>query len=243
MSTVMVTGGAKRIGLTICQFFAKNGYNIALHYNSSTELAQKAKTELEDKFPIECQIFQGNLTNPKDAKTCINSAISHFGQIDALINNASFFEESSFIDTTFESLIANFNVHYFSPFVLCQEFSKQPKLQNGLIVNIIDSNHPRIQTKHFAYLQAKKALLELTNHLAASLAPKIRTNAISPGFIIPEENTTITEAYTTHKLKQIPLKSQGSTADITKAIECLLNSTYINGQNLYVDGGSHLLTI
>ena len=239
----MVTGGAKRIGANICQFFAKNGYNIAIHCNNSINEAEKLTQEITSHHKIECKIFQGNLQNPSEALHCIKNAIKHFGQIDVLVNNASFFEESSFSQTSLENLTANFNVHYLSPFVLMQEFAKQQHLNEGLIVNILDCNINRNTTKHFSYLQSKKALLALTQHLACTLAPKIRTNAISPGFIIPEENTIISEEYISNKMKQIPLKKQGSVEEIIHAVEYLLNSKYINGQNIYVDGGTNLLTL
>jgi 3-oxoacyl-[acyl-carrier protein] reductase len=83
----------------------------------------------------------------------------------------------------------------------------------------------------------------ITQHLACTLAPKIRTNAISPGFIIPEENTIVSDEYISNKMKQIPLKTQGSVEEIIHAVEYLLNSKYINGPNIYVDGGTHLLTL
>ena len=239
----MVTGGAKRIGMEMCHFFAKKGFNVALHYNSSKEIAQNVSKEIEEKYNVKCKTFEANLKNPNEAQNCIKNAINYFDKIDILINNASFFKEASFENTSLENLMDNFNVHYFSPFVLCQEFANQKLLEDGLIVNILDCNINRNQTKHFAYLQAKKALLSLTQNLACTLAPKIRTNAISPGFIIPEEDSIANEQYFSHKLKQIPLKAQGSANDILQAVEYLLNAKYINGQNIYVDGGSNLLTI
>jgi pteridine reductase len=126
--------------------------------------------------------------------------------------------------------------------LLSQVFAKQETLKSGLIINMLDKNIIRTQTKYFGYLQSKKALAELTKYLAIMLAPKIRVNAISPGFIIEEEGTIPDTMYFTKKLKSIPLQKQGSIEDIIKAVDYLLNASYVNGQNLFVDGGSFLTT-
>lgn len=241
MSTVLITGGAKRIGFEIAKFFAQKSYDIALHCNSSIEIATQNADFLQEKFKIRCKVYQFNLENSNEIPTFFQTILQDFPQIDILINNASFFEKSSIQNTTLQGLIKNFSVHFFAPALLCQEFAMQQNLQNGLIINMLDKNTTRTKTQYFEYLQSKKSLLELTNYLAVELAPKIRVNAISPGFIIEEEGILPDDAYIFHKLSSIPLKRQGSVDDIIRAVEYLVNGGYVNGQNLFVDGGAFLL--
>jgi NAD(P)-dependent dehydrogenase (short-subunit alcohol dehydrogenase family) len=241
MSTVLITGGAKRIGFEIAKFFAKKGYDIALHCNSSIEIATENAKFLQEKFKIRCKAYQFNLENCNEIPNFFQTILHNFPQIDVLVNNASFFEKSSIKNTTLQGLIRNFSVHFFAPSLLCQAFAMQSNLQNGLIINMLDKNTTRTKTQYFNYLQSKKSLLELTKYLAVELAPKIRVNAISPGFIIEEEGILPDASYISHKLSSIPLKKQGSVDDIILAVEYLLNGKYVNGQNLFVDGGAFLL--
>jgi len=241
MSTVLITGGAKRIGFEIAKFFAQKGYDIALHCNASFAIATENAKFLQEKFKIRCKTYQFNLENCRQIPNFFQTILQDFPQIDILINNASFFEKSSIQNTIIDGLIKNFSVHFFTPTLFCQAFAMQKNLQNGLIINMLDKNTTRTKTQYFEYLQSKKSLLELTNYLAVELAPKIRVNAISPGFIIEEEGISPDDSYIAHKLSSIPMKKQGSVEDIILAVEYLVNGNYVNGQNLFVDGGAFLL--
>lgn len=240
MPTALITGSAKRIGFEIAFFLAKKGFNIAMHYNKSGDMAQKQALEVVKQCGVKCKAFECNLANPEAIKSFFQSIQIEFGTIDALINNASVFEESTIGNITLEHLKHNFAVHLFSPILLSQAFAEQKNLQDGLIINILDKNIARTKTKYFAYLQSKKALWELTKYLAITLAPNIRTNAISPGFILPEEHSKADEFYMKHKLSSIPLQKQGSVDNILQGVEYILTNTYVNGQNLFIDGGSFL---
>jgi pteridine reductase len=242
MPTVLITGSAKRIGLAMAEFFASMGYNIAMHCNKSQEKALTEAERISKKFNIRCIVFVCDLSKPELITEFFENVLSEFKQVDVLINNASVFQESSIFDISYHEILENFNIHFFSPVLLSQAFAKQKTLKNGLIINILDTNITRTQTKYFGYLHSKKALAELTKYMAVMLAPEVRVNAISPGFIIEEEGTIPDKTYITKKLKSIPLKKQGGVEDITKAVEYLLNASYANGQNLLVDGGSFLTT-
>jgi NAD(P)-dependent dehydrogenase (short-subunit alcohol dehydrogenase family) len=242
MPTVLITGSAKRIGLAIAEFFASGGYNIAMHCNESKEKAQIEAERISKKFKIKCVVFACDLSKPELIPEFFQNILNEFKQVDVLINNASVFQESSIFDISYHEILENFNIHFFAPVFLSQAFAKQETLENGLIINMLDKNITRTQTKYFGYLQSKKALAELTKYLAIILAPKIRVNAISPGFIIEEEGTIPDKTYITKKLKSIPLQKQGSIEDIIKAVEYLLKAGYTNGQNLFIDGGSFLTT-
>lgn len=240
MSTVLITGGAKRIGLAVAELFAQKGYDIALHYNKSQEAAQTESKKITERYNIRCRTYRCELSSIAAAESLFPAILKDFAQVDVLINNASVFECSDFLTETMKNITKNFNIHYFSPLILSQAFAKQSGLQSGIIINMLDCNLTKVKTKYFAYSQSKKALLSLTRYLAVTLAPKIRTNAISPGFIIPEEHIIPDENYITTKLQNIPMQKQGKTEDILQAVKYIISSEYVNGQNLFVDGGSNL---
>jgi len=242
MPTVLITGSAKRIGLAIAEFFASMGYNVAMHCNRSQEKATTEAERISKKFNIKCVVFTCDFSRPELIPEFFQNVLNEFKQVDILINNASIFETSSIFDISYHEILKNFNIHFFAPALLSQVFANQENLKNGLIINMLDKNITSTQTKYFGYLHSKKSLAELTKYLAIMLAPKVRVNAISPGFIIEEEGTIPDKKYIAKKLKSIPLHKQGVIEDIIKAVEYLLNASYANGQNLFVDGGSFLST-
>ena len=238
--TVFITGGAKRIGLELCKYFFENGANLAMHYNSSEAEAQT----LQKQFGDRCKTFKADLTNTQIAVNCFKEALSHFGKIEFLINNASVFKPNLIANITEEEFDRDFAIHLKTPLFLMQEFAKQDfKNEEGLILNILDKNVVRKNTSFISYLLSKKSLDELTRFSAFEFAPKIRVNSISPGFILPEESTsqfssTKMEEYMQNKFKNIPLKRMGSPKDVIKTVDFFINSSYINGVNIPVDGGS-----
>lgn len=241
MKTALITGCAKRMGLEMAKFLASKGYNIAMHCNNSVHLATTEANAIEKKYGVRCEVFSCDLAKIENIETLFEKIILSFKKIDILINNASFFEKSSIMEISKEKIMENFAVHYFSPLLLAKAFALQKNLEDGIIINMLDKNITRNQTSYFAYLHSKKSLFELTKYLAVELAPKIRTNAISPGFIIEEDGIVADEKYINQKLQSIPMQKKGNTENIISALEFILNNDYINGQNIFVDGGSFLL--
>jgi pteridine reductase len=239
--TVFITGGAKRVGAEICRYFASNGVNVALHYNSSKKEAETLKAELPNG---RCEIFSSDLTNTKNTLECFEKAINHFGRIDFLINNASVFKKNSILNITEEEFDRDFNIQLKSPLFLMQRFAKQDFAgREGLIINMLDKNIVRRSSTFVSYLLSKKSLDELTRFGAFELAPKIRVNSVSLGFILPEDGImeeNLAE-YNQNKLKSIPLKRGGSPSDVVGAIDFFVRSKFINGVNIQVDGGSFLI--
>jgi NAD(P)-dependent dehydrogenase (short-subunit alcohol dehydrogenase family) len=231
--TVFITGGGRRIGMEIARFFALNGANIALHYNSSFNEAAKLQEELGKE---RCQLFKADLTDTSTSVLALKSAISRFGKIEFLINNASMFEKNSIMQITEEEFERDINITLKTPLFLMQEFARQKfASEEGLIVNILDANIKRTNTQFVSYLLAKKGLDELTRFAGFELAPNIRTNSISPGIILENE-----AALSEIQISKIPLKRNGNVADLIKIIELFIKTPYLNGVNIPIDGGYSL---
>lgn len=244
--TAFITGAAKRIGMEVALFFASNGANVCLHYNSSNQNVLELQSKIVS-LGVKCEVFEADFNNPQLATKCLLKAIENFGKVDFLINNASVFKKTSILTINEEEFDRDFNVHLKAPLFLIQTFAKQTFQEGeGVVINLIDKNYIKRRTTYTSYLLAKKSLLNLTEFAAFELAPNIRVNAISPGFIIEEEEVInsysqqqISE-YVKKKLADVPLKTKGSIADIVMALDFLISSSYITGQNIIVDGGSFL---
>ncbi|MFQ5543177.1 MAG: SDR family oxidoreductase [Nitrospiria bacterium] len=232
----IVTGGGRRLGREISLMLAQEGYDIALHFNASKEAAEQTQERIIS-IGRGCLIIQGDLSNTSFYEKLIHTAYEKLGPLSLLINNASIFEKISFKETTDVLFNKNMDVHVRAPFFLSQYFSKL-SLQ-GAIVNLLDSRVSRYQTGHFAYALTKKTLLSLTLLLAKELAPRIRVNGICPGPILPPVNTG--EDNLKRIAKKTPMQRPGKVSDILAAVKYLCQSTYVNGEILYVDGGERLI--
>jgi len=236
MSTVLITGGAKRIGRSIALHLADAGFDIALHYNSSENDAMKTSEEIRTKG-VKCKLFVADLSSEDEVLDLIPNTIKEFSDLNLLINNASIFEPSSIKETSIELLNRHLSINLKAPYILTQRFSKHCK--SGQIINILDTRINSDRTKYAAYSISKKALSDLTKMSAIELAPSIRVNAIAPGLILPPEGKD--EYYLADLAKDIPLKKSGSINHILASLTFLMNNDYMTGQTIFCDGGEHLV--
>lgn len=234
--TVLITGGAKRIGRALCLSLASGGYTIALHYHHSVRKAQKTAETIRRKGS-ECELFPCDLSNEQQTGRLISDVLKKFSRLDVLINNASVFKPSTIKSSGIPTLHRHFSVNFNAPYILTNRFAKECK--KGNIINILDTHIVNHKTRHAAYLLSKKALCELTKLSAVELAPHIRVNAVSPGLILPPVQTA--SDHLTRLTKKIPLKKKGTVDQITQTIMFLLNNPYLTGQVIYNDGGEHLI--
>ena len=233
--SALITGGAKRIGKAIAVHLAENGFDIALHYNTSKAEAEETAKEIKSKGQ-NCILFQCNLSNTKDSLSLTDKVKQSFPSLSLLINNASIFEKRSFLNTDLDFFENHFNINFKAPFFLSQCFAKSVK--EGHIINFLDTNITRDRTKYFVYNLSKKMLSEFTKMAAIELAPNIRVNAVAPGPILPPSNGE--KEYLERKEENIPLKRWGNVSEILQSIDFLLKNKYLTGQCVFVDGGEHL---
>ena len=184
-------------------------------------------------------MIQADLLDSNNYPLIINEAINTFGQLNFLINNASSYYRTSIneIDeSNWDDLIgSNLKAALF----LSKEAAPFLELTTGSIINITDAHITNPKEKYIIYSIAKSGLSTLTKSLAKELGPKVRVNAIAPGPILwPDNSNEFDEDYRNKVISQTMLKKVGEADDIAKAIEfLLLNSPFITGQILNVDGG------
>jgi pteridine reductase len=234
---ILITGAAKRLGKYLALDFAKEGYDIALHYNSSRKEALETQKIIQSEN-VKCQIFESDLQSIENCQKLITDVEEYFGKIDILINNSSVFIEGNFCNTSENIFDENFNVNYKSVFFLSQFFAKN---NTGNIINLLDTYIARRSKRFFTYLNSKKSLEILTKDMALELAPKIRVNAIAPGAFLPAYE--FAEEYISKREKNAPLDCYTKMEDIMISMRFLIENKFLTGQIIYVDGGEHLMTL
>jgi pteridine reductase len=229
----LVTGAAHRLGKAFALTLANAGYDIVLHYNSSSDEAIQTKTEIES-LSRTVTLIQADLTDPEQ----IQSLVSNLQSLKVLVNSAAYMPSGNVNALTLENWDTSLDLNLRAPFLLAQECAKK-MTDGGLIVNITDVGAQKTWSRYPSYTVSKAALESLTKILARALAPKIRVNAIAPGFVLQSDIVPAEEWE--RLIGRIPLKRPARTEEITSALEFLLKNEYITGQTIVVDGGYSLV--
>lgn len=235
----LVTGSAKRLGRQIISQLHQAGYRVIIHYNQSATDANNLATSLNQQRPDSALTIQANLLDEQAVQLLANKALASFNRLDVLINNASSFYATPLGSATLANWDDLFGSNVKAPYFLCKALAPALAANKGCIINMVDIHAQQPLQDHSIYCMAKAALLMMTKSLARELAPTIRVNGIAPGAILwPSQQ--LAEADKAAILQQIPLQRTGSPEDIANTVLFLLQSPYISGQIIAVDGGRSL---
>jgi pteridine reductase len=233
--TALITGAAQRLGRAMSLTLADHGADIVVHYHHSEQQARQLAGEIQS-LGRHCTTIPADLSDPEQLQTLFAKAVVQAGPIDILINSASVFDTETVWETTERSLHTNMTLHAYAALEVSRQFAGQNR--PGHIVNMLDSRIQDYDKKHVAYHLSKRTLHSLTRILALELAPGIQVNAIAPGLILPPPGQD--DQYLINLTHTNPLQRHGGPADITEALLFLVQSRFITGQILYIDGGRHL---
>ena len=240
---VLITGG-RRIGTVVAPNLALKGAHIAITYRS--ELGEMAdlikKVEAQGQ---RCLSHRADVSKEEEVNKLIDDVYKNLGRIDVLINMASIFKKRPFEKLTGSDWDEDVDVNAKSVFLTSKAVAPYMKKQgSGKIINFADwiaaSNRPHYTHEgYLTYYAGKYAVIGLTLAFALQLAPKIQVNAIAPGPILPPPD--LTEEENKEVIKQTPLGRWGGAAEIAKAVNFLIDSDFMTGEVIRVDGGRHLL--
>jgi len=235
----IVTGGARRIGAVIVERLHARGLNILIHCRASRSEADALAARLNDARAGSAAIIEAELGDDAAPDTIVGAALSAFGQVDVLVNNASSFYPTPVTDASHPDWHALIDSNQRAPFWLSLAFAKAVGDNDGSIVNLVDIHGIVPLADHAIYSQAKAGLIMQTRALAKDLAPAVRVNGVAPGSILwPEGDAANSEDAMRDIMARVPLKRQGRPEDIAGAVAFLaLDAPYITGQILAVDGG------
>lgn len=238
--SVLVTGSGRRIGRGLTIEFARQGWNVIIHYNKSKESANETKQYIEHNFGVKVYLIQSDLQRINETMRKFEKFFEEKFIPDVLVNNAGIFPNYTQIqnlgEEVFDQTIAiNLKSHLF----VCKIYSKYAKT-GSKIINIGSLGGLETWKGRIPYNISKTGLIQLTLSLAKELAPKIAVNCVNPGTIlIPEEPNNIDRKPIS--IEKIPMKRYGTILDVFDAVYFFATcSNFITGQIISVDGGYHL---
>jgi len=235
--TVLITGGARRVGAEIARTLHAAGANIFIHYRSSAAAANALAGEFNTLRAHSAAIFAAHLLDADAPEKLIAAALREFGRLDMLINNASGFYPTPVGQITAQQWDDLMGSNLKAPLFLSQAAVPSLRAQRGLIINMIDIHALRPLKAHPVYSVAKAGLAMLTRSLARELGPEIRVNGIAPGPVLWPEGE-MDEALKHEIIDKTALKRHGTPQDVARtALFLATDAPYITGQIIAVDGG------
>lgn len=232
--TVLITGGAHRVGRALALAAARAGADVFIHYGQSEEVAQQTADEIRG-LGRRVWLLQQDLNQP-GAEELIEKAW-HFSPLTALVNNAAIFEDHTWDTVSRESWQRHLEINLTAPFFLAQAFARRLSGQSGEIINILDWRALRPGADHLPYTISKAALAALTRSLAAAFAPNIRVNGLALGAILPPSDGGAADDI----LKKVPANRWAELDEVGNALVFLLRARDMTGSIIHLDGGRHLV--
>ncbi len=239
----LVTGAAKGIGAEIARVFAREGAKVLVHYHSSRAEAE----ELAEKLPG-AAVFGADVTDARQVRKFIVAAVSRYGRLDVLVNNASYSSPGSF-DVDIERIDEDewrrvVDVDVTGTFLVTKYAAASLRKCKGAVVNIASAASIQGDESVLLYSAAKAGILGFTRCLAKQLAPDVRVNGIAPGSVATEwiEKWNVPQSSLRAIVKGTPLRRLGWPEDIANAALFLASpeSSFMTGQTLVVDGGVYM---
>jgi NAD(P)-dependent dehydrogenase (short-subunit alcohol dehydrogenase family) len=237
----LITGG-KRIGQVVARELARRGADVALSYRGSKDEAERTAADIQSEGR-KAAVVAADVGKPVDCAALVAAVVAQLGRVDVVVNMASIYESQDFDATTVQDWQRNIDVNLRSIFLVAKAAVPHMRRQGGgRIVNFADwlagsgrPNYPGF----VAHYTAKAGVIALTEALALELAQdQILVNAIAPGPILAapdasaEENAEVARA--------IPLGRWGGEAEVAKAVLALIDTDFMTGETIRVDGGRHL---
>lgn len=248
MTRALVTGAGIRLGRAMALYLAKRGYDVAVHYASSEEPAQKVVEDIQ-AMGRQAVAMRADLLQETQVQSLLpNAAKALGGPVTCLVNNASIFEYDTLATATRQSWDRHIGSNLRAPFVLTQAMGQQglqastdengEPIAAGLIVNMIDMRVRKLTPEFMTYTIAKMGLWALTQTSAQALTPAIRVNGIGPGPTMQGHRQSA-EHFAAQRANTISGRG-ANPSDIVAALGYFLDAPAVTGQLLCVDGGQHL---
>jgi NAD(P)-dependent dehydrogenase (short-subunit alcohol dehydrogenase family) len=239
---VALVTGARRIGGVVALSLARRGADVAIVYRRSAAEAEDVAESIRAEGR-RVLTLQADLTMPDDCRRVVDDAARSFGRLDVLVTMASLYELRAFDELTVDEWDRQLAVDLRSAFLCARAAVPHMRAQGGgRIVNTTDwvaaSGRPRYEG-YLPYYVAKAGVIALSEALALELAAdRILVNAVAPGPIVPPPGTS--EKVYEAVVQATPLGRWGGEEEIAKAVMFLVESDFVTGETIRVDGGRHI---
>lgn len=233
--TALVTGGAHRVGKAIALGLAWAGANIVINYHSSDQSAEETAAEVR-ATGVGALAVQADVSDPDQVRVMVESAAERFGDVQILVNSASFFRKTPFPMADLSDWQRVTRILIDGPFYSANAVAPSMlERGEGAIVNIVDLSAWEPWPDFAAHSVGKAALWALTQQLALELAPAVHVNAVAPGPVLPPPNYGDAD---NQRVARRTLKGRwGNPQDVVDAVLFLIRADYITGEVIVVDGG------
>jgi NAD(P)-dependent dehydrogenase (short-subunit alcohol dehydrogenase family) len=241
--TALITGASGQLGGQIALALAARGLDCVCHYCSNEETVQQVVRSIQ-AMGRKAVTVKADLAQPNAAASIFEKA-QQLGCVRVLVNSASVFQRQPLRMLSRAEVLKVFHVNLAAPLLLCNAFSMHLK-QEGLdcdnagkpfaaIINLVDVAGIKPWGQYSPYCASRGGLIAATKSLAKELAPGVTVNAIAPGIVTWPGKMDPSEEQ--KQLSMIPAGRFGTPNDVIRAIDFLMDSDYITGQVLCVDGG------
>jgi 3-oxoacyl-[acyl-carrier protein] reductase len=233
---VLVTGAGRGIGKEIALSFAREGAKLAL-FDLNEEGLKQVKQEIDTISQAE--YFLVNVTDLQQVIEGVNKIIDKFSRVDILINNAGITRDNLLLRLKEEDWDSVLSVNLKGAFTCSKAVARiMMKQRSGKIVNISSVIALMGNIGQANYGASKAGLIGLTKSLAKELASRnICVNAVAPGYIQTAMTDKLPEEVKNKMLEMIPLKRFGTTEEISKTLQFIIENDYVTGRTLEIDGG------
>jgi len=234
----LITGGANRIGREITLGLARSGANVAINYFTSES---EAKRTLDDalELGVEAISSKADISKIYQVSKMVDLVAEQLGTIDIFIHSAAPFIRTPFPVSTLDDWHTVINTMVNGSFYCANSIAPYMINQgSGAMIFILDLSALEPMRNYIAHSIGKASILALSKQLAVELAPNVRVNSIVPGHILPPEE--LSDETIIRLAKKNLLRRWGDPSDIVKTVMFLLESGFINGEMIIVDGGERL---
>lgn len=238
---VLITGASRGIGAATAFYFAKKNYDVVIHYYKGFEDALRIQKQIEEQYSVNTMVVGADVSVETEVKELVEQVYQTMKRINVLVNNAGISIDTLFYDKTVEQFKRTIDVNLIGTFLMSKYVGMNMFEKGGSIINLsstngIDQGFPMC----LDYDASKAGIISLTKNLAIQYAPKIRVNAVAPGWVATEnELKELDEDYIKLEQDKILLHRFGTPEEIAAAIYFLASEEagFINGTVLRIDGG------